>query len=81
MVLAANSGVVPKAARVRGELSSTDDDQFGEAFVRRAHLIISGLPADEAVVELLSPLASAGEAAQVDVCHVLVNSNAFLFID
>ena len=69
------------ASRVRSDLEDCQTEDFAEAFVRRAHEIIAGVPAQETTVELLSPLVSDGETGQIDVCHVLLNSNAFLFID
>ena len=69
------------ASRVRQDVSDVEADDFAEAFVRRAHVIIAGVPAQEATVELLSPLLADGEEGQIDVCHVLLNSNAFLFTD
>jgi hypothetical protein len=75
-------GVAEKlAARVRADLGSSPGTVDGRAFVRRAHQILAAVEADDAAVELLAPLASAGSEGQADVCHILLNSNAFLFID
>ena len=69
------------ASRVRSDVSDSAGDDFAEAFVRRAQVIIAGVPAQEATIELLAPLVASGDVGQVDACHVLVNSNEFLFID
>jgi hypothetical protein len=69
------------AERVRADLGETAGDDFAPSFVRRAHRIIAGIPPQEHAVELLAPLVAQGESGQVDVCHILINSNAFLFID
>jgi hypothetical protein len=75
-------GVAKKfAARVRDDLQGVDEAAYGAALVRRAHTIIAAVDADPETVRLLAPLASSGTAGQVDVCHILLNSNAFLFID
>ena len=37
--------------------------------------------ADNETVRLLAPMAATGTSGEVDVCHILINSNAFLFID
>ena len=36
---------------------------------------------NDATVALLAPMVASGSSGQVDVCHILINSNAFLFID
>lgn len=80
-------GVANKfAERVRKDVASVGngevgDNEFAAAFIERAHELITGVPAEKATIELLVPLAATGDAGRVDVCHVLLNSNAFLFID
>jgi hypothetical protein len=75
-------GVANKfAERIRRDLSKVSSDRFDEEFVRRGHLLIAGVPADDATVALLAPMVASGSSGQVDVCHILINSNAFLFID
>ncbi len=71
------------ASRIRSEIQAdpASTGTFAEAFVDRAHRVIAGLPATEDMKKLLSPLAQSGDQGQVDVCHILINSNAFLFID
>ncbi len=70
------------AARVREEIRDSNNCDRGAMFIRRAHLILTGLEPDEAtVLPLLLPLVNAGQAGEVDACHVLLNSNAFLFVD
>jgi hypothetical protein len=64
------------AARVRQEVAGDGAD-----FVRHAHRILASTDPDPQTVELLAPLAAAGAAGQVDVCHVLLNSNAFLYVE
>ena len=79
-------GVAGKfASRVRRELQAsgveTGSDEFGVEFVNLAHRVIAGVTASEETIHLLSPLVESSVQGQVDVCHILINSNAFLFID
>lgn len=73
------------ASRIRSEVKADTSlsaaGASAEAFVDRAHRVIAGLPATEETKKLLAPLAESGDQGQVDVCHILINSNAFLFID
>ena len=69
------------AARVRRELPAQSSADRGEAFVRRAYRLTTGLAADEATTRLLAELAESGASGEVDVCHVLLNSNQFLFVE
>ncbi len=74
------------AARVRDDVSKDDLSNAAPAdraveYVRHAHRIITGLEIDDETTELLAPLVASGTEGEVDVCHVLLNSNAFLFID
>ncbi|WP_218933492.1 PSD1 and planctomycete cytochrome C domain-containing protein [Rubripirellula lacrimiformis] len=77
------------ASRVRKDVqtpqSGSSDgviaDDFAEQFIDRAHQILTGSPADPVTIELLGPLVTSGETGQVDACHVLLNSNAFLFVE
>lgn len=75
-------GVAKKfASRVRQETASQTSPERARAFVMRAHEIITGLPADPETLSLLTPMVDQGQQGEIDVCHVLINSNAFLFVD
>ena len=79
-------GVANKfASRIRAEIEAngyeSGSDRFDAEFVQLAHRVIAGVSATPETVTLLSPLVKSGNQGQVDVCHVLINSNAFLFID
>ena len=75
-------GVAKKfASRVAGDVKGIEPAKRSEAFVRRAHRLITAIEADDSAVEMLAPLAAAGSDGQIDVCHILLNSNAFLFVD
>jgi hypothetical protein len=39
------------------------------------------MPADQQTIDLLAPLAASGQEGETDVCHILINSNSFLFIE
>ena len=69
------------AARVRKETGPTRPADRGEAFIRRAHHILTAVDPEPQTVAWLKPLVDRGEQGEVDACHVLLNSNAFLFID
>lgn len=69
------------AARVRRDVQDIAPEARPAAFVDRAHRILAGTGAPDEVVALLVPLVQAGDDGQVDACHVLINSNAFLFIE
>jgi hypothetical protein len=73
------------ASRIRQEIKSKDremtSEKFAVGFIDRSHRVIAGIPASPETIELLKPLVESGEQGQVDVCHILINSNAFLFID
>ncbi len=69
------------AARIRDDIEGTPPDQRAPAFVRRGHRIVTGIEADDTTIRLLAPLVATGTDGEVDVCHILLNSNAFLFID
>ncbi|MEM9587096.1 MAG: PSD1 and planctomycete cytochrome C domain-containing protein [Planctomycetota bacterium] len=64
--------------------SSITHDQAW-AFVDHAHELVTGMPIetieDQALVDALVQLASKGQSERADVCHVLINSNAFLFVE
>ena len=66
-----------------GAAIPTEDRQFGQAerFVGHAYRLLTGQPPDAATVQLLAPLVAEGEAGKVDACHVLLNGNAFLYLD
>jgi hypothetical protein len=75
-------GVASKfASRVHDDVSSVDAEDRAVGFVRRAHTIITGAGPDSETMQLLAPLVSTGTSGEVDACHILLNSNAFLFID
>jgi hypothetical protein len=75
-------GVAKKfAARVNSDVSSIDPENRSIAFVQRAHRLITAMEADDVTLQMLAPLASTGTSGEVDVCHILLNSNGFLFID
>ena len=75
-------GVAKKfAKRVHNDVASLPASERSAAFVNRAHQIIAGLPPSLETIELLSPLVADGVNGEVDTCHILLNSNAFLFID
>ncbi|MGI9470943.1 MAG: PSD1 and planctomycete cytochrome C domain-containing protein, partial [Rubripirellula sp.] len=75
-------GVAKKfASRVREDVASVPEADRNAAFVIHAHEIIAGLPPDDAIVALLEPMIRSGSQGEIDVCHILINSNAFLFID
>ncbi|TWU02672.1 PSD1 and planctomycete cytochrome C domain-containing protein [Stieleria varia] len=61
------------AERVRRDVTHLGDGN--EAFIRYAHRVITGRPAADHVVELLA------DQSDTDICHILLNSNAFLFIE
>ena len=69
------------ASSVRAKVSHVESSRRGAAFVNHAHEVISGLPADKETIELLAPLAASSKEGEADVCHILINSNAFLFIE
>ena len=69
------------ANNVRNKVSHIEKSKRGAAFVNHAVEIISGMPADQRTMDLLAPLASSGHEGETDVCHILINSNSFLFIE
>ena len=69
------------ADNVRSRVSQVEKSKRGAAFVKQAVEIISGLPADQTTIDLLAPLAASGKEGEADVCHILINSNSFLFIE
>jgi hypothetical protein len=69
------------ASRVRDEISNLDSADRASEYVRHAHRIITGLEIDDETTALLAPLVASGTEGELDMCHVLLNSNAFLFID
>lgn len=69
------------ASSVRAQVAHIPGPQRGAAFVNHAHEVISGLPADNNTIQLLAPLAAGSKQGEADVCHILINSNAFLFIE
>ena len=69
------------ASRVRREVAEQPLPQRAAGFVMRAHEIIAGLPASPETLGLLEPMVQQGQQGEIDVCHILINSNAFLFVD
>ena len=69
------------ASNVRAQVAHIAGPRYGAAFVNHAHEVISGLPADKKTIDLLAPLAANSKEGEADVCHILINSNAFLFIE
>ncbi|TWU56382.1 Planctomycete cytochrome C [Rubripirellula tenax] len=73
------------AERVRGELQGevrvVAPEVFGAAFVDRVHRILTGAKASDELKSSLGKLAASGSEGQTDVCHILINSNAFLFVE
>ncbi len=66
------------AERVRRDLG---DDYSPVDFVNRAHLIVAGVPAPQEIVELLASSIGQEGLDEADMCHVLLNNNAFLFVE
>lgn len=69
------------AGNVRNKVSRIEASKRGTAFVKHAVELISGMVADQQTIDLLAPLASSGPEGETDVCHILINSNSFLFIE
>ena len=69
------------ANNVRSKVSHIEKSERGSAFVNHAVEVISGMPADQQTIDLLAPLAASGQEGETDVCHILINSNSFLFIE
>ena len=67
------------AGRVRRDLTSLDSRP--EAFVRHAYRIMTSTDPDNAIVQDLAPLVATGKDGEIDACHILLNSNAFLYVD
>tara|TARA_R110002049_G_scaffold305056_3_gene501067 strand:- start:6476 stop:8926 length:2451 start_codon:yes stop_codon:yes gene_type:complete len=61
--------------------SHEEDDMQVTQFVRHAHRLATGVEIDPAMCDELASLAAKGQEGKVDVCHVLLNSNALLFIE
>jgi hypothetical protein len=51
------------------------------AFVRRAHQLLTGIEPEQKLLEMLAPVVASGKQGEFDVCHVLLNSNIFLYVD
>lgn len=68
-------------AEVKKQLADDPDGLFPVRYVELAHRVIAGVPPSSETINLLVPLVKSGLEGQVDVCHILINSNAFLFID
>ena len=69
------------ANNVRRQVIHAEPSTRGVEFVKHAVEIISGMPANQKTIDLLAPLAASGPEGETDVCHILINSNAFLFIE
>ena len=65
------------ASRVNREVGLEDSKRF----VRRAHRIVIGTEVDGRLLDVLCQLCDEHPDGRSDVCHVLLNSNAFLFIE
>ena len=69
-------GVAKKfASRVRSETDRAKPSDSHREFVRRAHRILTGEFPSDKTIELLR-----GQS-DTDICHILLNSNAFLFVE
>jgi hypothetical protein len=66
------------AERVRRDLG---DNYQPIDFVNHAHLIITGLIPPPETAELLASAIGKDGIGEADVCHVLLNDNAFLFVE
>ncbi len=71
------------AARVSRDLvdQSLDQSDDPREFIRRAYRILIGTCPDDPIVEMLTPLVAEGTSGEIDACHVLLNSNQFLYLD
>ncbi len=69
------------ASRTRREVAYVDSEHRPAAFVRHAHRLVTGVAPDAETQMLLAELAATGDDGEVDVCHVLLNSDAFLFVE
>jgi hypothetical protein len=67
------------AARVGRDVRGRSD--YSSEYVRRAHRILTGTDPDIETVQLLAPMVASGRDGELDVCHILLNSNAFLYVD
>ncbi len=76
------------ATRVRGDIDRRPSAPAAsarggreKAFICHAYQLLTGERPDAATVQLLAPLVAEGPSGEVDACHVLLNSNAFLYLD
>lgn len=69
------------ANHIRRKVSHIEESKRGTAFVNQAVEVISGMVTDQETIDLLAPLAASGPQGETDVCHILINSNSFLFIE
>ncbi len=66
------------AERVRRDLGANYD---AVDFVNRAHLIVAGVTPPKEITNLLAAAIGTEGMSEADVCHVLLNNNAFLFVE
>ena len=76
-----NNGRFDSVARSLAERIRDDVGDDPTAFVRRGWRLTTGRQPSDDMVELLTPLAEAGADGRRDVCHVLLNNNAMLFVE
>ncbi len=72
------------ADRVRQDLDgseSTRSSGEAERFVRHAYRLLTAEGLSPAMVDALAEVAARGRDGQNDVCHVLLNANAFIFVE
>ena len=63
------------ASRVRAQINVESQNDSHDVFVTRVHRSLTGRYPSQDTIELLR-----GQS-DVDICHILVNSNAFLFVE
>ena len=66
---------------VKVEETAASERTRANAFVRRAYRIATGVEPDAMLVSVLADVAITGTEGQADVCHALINGNAFLFVE
>lgn len=73
------------AQRIRRDMeldaNASLDADAARQFVSRAVLLLTSVPAEESVCDSLVPLITGGSDGTVDACHVLLNTNAFQFLE
>jgi len=77
-----NSPSVTKYAAAFAEhVERRVDAEDHAKFVQVAHRMVAGLEPEAGVIELLVGEVARGKEGKIDACHILLNSNAFLFIE